>query len=79
MNNNPIIDFVDLGTMPYKSAWEYQEEVFKERVSRKLANRKLEKQDRQYLNNLLLFVDTIINIIEFIFINVNIYYEKKYC
>lgn len=53
----PEIEYRDLGNIEYKTAWEYQEKVFKERVDRKLKNRELDSEDRIYLNNLLLFVE----------------------
>ncbi len=51
------IEYRDLGVMEYKTAWEYQEEVFKKRVDRKLVNRQLEENEREYFDNLLLFVE----------------------
>ena len=53
----PEIEYLDLGKMDFKSAWDYQERVFRERVHRKLENRQLEAKDRQYLKNILLFVE----------------------
>jgi len=53
----PEIEYRDLENLEYKEAWEYQEIVFRERVDRKLQNRALPEEDRQYLKNLLLFVE----------------------
>ena len=53
----PEIEYRDLGSLGFKEAWEYQETVFRERVDRKLQNRALPEADRQYLKNLLLFVE----------------------
>jgi len=53
----PEIEYLDLGKLEFKKAWEFQESVFKERVERKLQNRALHEKDRQYLRNLLLFVE----------------------
>lgn len=53
----PEIKYTDLGNRDFKTAWEYQERVFQERVERKLQNRRLEQKDRIYPDNLLLFVE----------------------
>ncbi len=53
----PKIEYHNLGELDFKSSWDYQEAVFKERVARKLENRKLQEKDRQYLKNILLFVE----------------------
>jgi len=57
MNRIPQIIYHDLGSLAYKTAWDYQEQVFKERVDRKLLNRELEYDKRVFLDNLLLFVE----------------------
>ncbi|KAB2808734.1 lipoyl(octanoyl) transferase LipB [Phaeocystidibacter luteus] len=50
------VRFEDLGTMKYKEAWDYQEQLFDEIVEIKSANRKREEADRQPTQDHLLFV-----------------------
>ncbi len=57
MKSKAEISYHDLGNMEYKTAWEYQENVFRERVSQKLENRKLPEEERIFMENLLLFVE----------------------
>ena len=51
------IEFQDLGSMDYKIAWEYQEEIFKKRVNQKLINRESSEASRVFLKDKLLFVE----------------------
>lgn len=60
MNNriNKRVAFRDLGLMDYQQAWDYQSELFKATVDRKIANRKLEDPEKEELtDNYLLFVE----------------------
>lgn len=38
------VHFKDLGLTDYKEAWDFQEELFKENIDKKIANRKAEKE-----------------------------------
>jgi lipoyl(octanoyl) transferase len=38
---NRTVVFRDIGNIDYKEAWDYQEKLFQEVVTRKLANRSL--------------------------------------
>jgi lipoyl(octanoyl) transferase len=38
--SNPIINFQDLGTIPYRQAWDYQENLYNELMGKKLAGEK---------------------------------------
>jgi lipoyl(octanoyl) transferase len=53
---NKVI-FQDLGTMAYKPAWDYQEELFNAIVKQKVANRKLPKHEQVETTDYLLFVE----------------------
>ncbi len=44
-NINKMTKFLSLGEMDYKEAWEYQENLFKQTISIKTNNRKLEQDD----------------------------------
>jgi lipoyl(octanoyl) transferase len=37
--------FKDLGTQPYKEIWDYQEQLLKQNVDIKAANRELDNED----------------------------------
>ena len=52
---NKKVTITDLGNMPYKEAWEYQEELFQQIIALKMANRKEEKTTET--PNYLLFVE----------------------
>lgn len=56
MQNKQVI-FRDLGSMDYKQAWDYQEELFQKIISRKVSNRNLQPEDQQPTDNFLLFVE----------------------
>jgi len=43
------VNFQELGTMPYQEAWEYQEKLFGENVAIKLAKRKAEVAEEDYV------------------------------
>lgn len=49
--------FRDLGQMPYKQAWDYQEMLLNEIISQKLENQKLLFNQELLTNNYLLFVE----------------------
>ncbi len=51
------IEYIDLSTMSFAEAWNYQEKLFKERVDNKLQNRKLAPDNQQHLDDKLLFVE----------------------
>ncbi len=56
MIKNKVTQFHHLGLRDYKETWDLQEEVFKETVDRKIANRKLAPGDQLPTENHLLFV-----------------------
>lgn len=47
--------FINLGLRDYKETWDYQEELFKKQVDRKIANRKLPESEQTPTENILLF------------------------
>lgn len=49
--------FKDLGTIDYKEAWDYQENLFKEVVAKKLANRDLLEETKAFTGNYLIFCE----------------------
>lgn len=53
MTMNKTIQFLELGQMDYKEAWDYQEQLFKEILDIKIANRR-EEADTETPNYLLL-------------------------
>ncbi|MGP8215092.1 MAG: lipoyl(octanoyl) transferase LipB [Bacteroidia bacterium] len=54
---NRRVIFRDIGHIDYKEAWDYQESLFKEVVSKKLANRELPEETKQYTGNYLIFCE----------------------
>jgi len=54
---NKKVKFIDLGLKDYKEAWDLQEELFAQSVSRKIANRNLAPEDQVPTDNYLLFVE----------------------
>jgi len=52
----PEVIFEDLGEMDYKTAWDYQEQLFKQTVDQKILNRK-DPQSEQRTRNYLLFCE----------------------
>ena len=56
---NPKINkqtkFINLGLVDYQEAWDYQENLFKQVVDLKIANRKLESSDQTETPNYLIF------------------------
>lgn len=54
---NKQVLFKDLGLMDYKVCWEYQESLFNETISQKIANRNLESEAQIETKNHLLFVE----------------------
>ncbi len=56
MIRNKVTQFHHLGLRDYKETWDLQEEVFKQTVDRKIANRKLAPEDQRATENHLLFV-----------------------
>lgn len=57
INKNRQIIFRDLGVMDYKTCWDYQEQLFNEIISRKIANRDLTTEEIILTKNYLLFVE----------------------
>ncbi|MGZ4033463.1 MAG: lipoyl(octanoyl) transferase LipB [Bacteroidia bacterium] len=51
------VKFIDLGSMDYKLAWDYQEALFSEVVASKVSNRNLPNNEQQITNNYLLFCE----------------------
>lgn len=49
--------FQDLGNIPYKEAWDYQQRLLDEKVSQKFANRSLPKNKQKILADHLLFCE----------------------
>ena len=56
MKNNQVI-FKDLGILDYKVCWDYQESLFNDTVSQKIANRNLDLESHIHTKNYLLFVE----------------------
>ncbi len=54
---NKQVQFKHLGLIDYQEAWDYQEEVFKNTVDLKIANRKLEESAQNITENFLLFCE----------------------
>lgn len=54
---NKRVLFQDLGLMDYKDCWDYQESLFNDTVSQKIANRDLPAEQQQETKNHLLFVE----------------------
>lgn len=54
---NKQVLFQDLGLMDYKDCWDYQERLFNETVSQKIANRDLPAEQQRDTKNHLLFVE----------------------
>jgi lipoyl(octanoyl) transferase len=56
MANHKVV-FKDLGSIDYKQAWDYQEELFKEVIAKKLSNRNLSAEEQVFTCNYLLFCE----------------------
>lgn len=54
---NREVKVIDLGKIDYKKAWDYQEEVFKTSVDRKIQNRKVPENEQKPTENYLLFCE----------------------
>lgn len=54
---NKETQFLSLGMMDYKKAWDYQEELFLKTIEIKTANRKLEENQHQISPNYLIFLE----------------------
>ncbi|MES2763988.1 MAG: lipoyl(octanoyl) transferase LipB [Bacteroidota bacterium] len=54
---NKQVRFQDLGLMDYKACWDYQESLFNETISQKIANRDLDPGQQILTKNHLLFVE----------------------
>lgn len=57
MLQNKKTSFIHLGLKDYKDTWDYQEELFKQTVDLKIANRKLPEDQQQKTPNHLIFVE----------------------
>lgn len=57
ITKNKLVEFVHLGEMDYKEAWDYQEKLFKEIVDTKIANRKLPEEEQLPTDNYMLFCE----------------------
>lgn len=54
---NHLVKFEDLGSVEYKQAWDYQEQLFNDIIKLKVKNRDLEPQDQMNTPNYLLFCE----------------------
>ncbi len=54
---NKYILFNDLGTLDYKACWDYQEQLFNETITQKIANRNANESEQVITKNHLLFVE----------------------
>jgi lipoyl(octanoyl) transferase len=54
---NKETQFLSLGMMDYKKAWDYQEELFLKTIEIKTANRKIEEGSHQLTPNYLIFLE----------------------
>jgi lipoyl(octanoyl) transferase len=54
---NKETQFLSLGLMDYKEAWDYQEELFYKTIEIKTANRKIAESDHQITPNYLIFLE----------------------
>jgi len=54
---NKDTQFLSLGMMDYKKAWDYQEELFFKTIEIKTANRKIEEEEHQITPNYLIFLE----------------------
>lgn len=54
---NKDTQFLSLGMMDYKEAWDYQEELFLKTIQIKTANRKIEENDHEITPNYLIFLE----------------------
>lgn len=54
---NKTVLFQDLGLMDYKACWDYQETLFNETITQKIANRNSEPESQIQTKNHLLFVE----------------------
>ena len=54
---NRKVVFRDIGNIDYKEAWDYQEKLFQEVVTKKLANRSLPENEQIFTGNYLIFCE----------------------
>ena len=54
---NRKVVFRDIGNIDYKEAWDYQEKLFQEVVTKKLANRSLPEDEQVFTGNYLIFCE----------------------
>lgn len=54
---NKSVKVISLGTRDYQEAWDYQEDLFKQTVDVKIANRKLPEDQQQKTPNYLIYCD----------------------
>ncbi|XOV95377.1 MAG: lipoyl(octanoyl) transferase LipB [Bacteroidota bacterium] len=55
MTQNKQTKIIHLGLIDYQEAWDYQEELFKSIVDKKISNRKLSPEDQEMTENYLIF------------------------
>lgn len=55
--NLKSVDYTDLGKIDYKEAWDYQENLFKQVVAKKIANRDLPDEEKKFTGNYLIFCE----------------------
>ena len=54
---NNRVEFIHLGLIDYKKAWDYQEELFRSTIDLKLSNRDLDPQEQKATPNYLIFCE----------------------
>ena len=54
---NKKVQFINLGSIDYQEAWDYQTKLFEDIVAKKIANRKKESDDEVQTENYLLFCE----------------------
>ncbi|MDQ3072877.1 MAG: lipoyl(octanoyl) transferase LipB [Bacteroidota bacterium] len=57
MDVKPVVQFKDIGLMPYRQAWDYQQELFDDIVRTKTLNRERSEEEKQPTVNHLLFCE----------------------
>ena len=54
---NKNVEYIDLGLIDYKKAWDYQTDIFNGIIDRKITNRKVDLEEQQITNNYLIFCE----------------------
>lgn len=55
--NLKSVEFIDIGIKDYKEAWDYQENLFKQVVAKKITNRDLPEEEKEFTGNYLIFCE----------------------